>query len=113
MPRDPVTAKEYEHNEKVKNWSIPMLYYAMVARTVKRDEVMNNPKARQACDEEWQKLEKQTCWDTTKVISWREVSKEARESGKEVHIGSLHELCVEKGSELPDKNTRTESSKAE
>ena len=51
MPRDPVTAKEYEHNEKVKNWSNPMLYYAMVARTVKRDEVMNNPKARQACDE--------------------------------------------------------------
>jgi hypothetical protein len=41
------------------------------------------------------------------------VSKEAREKGKEVHIGSLHELCVEKGSELPENNTPTESSKAE
>ena len=33
---------------------------------------------------------------------WKEVVREARELGREVHVGSLHELVVEKGSELQE-----------
>ena len=49
---------------------------------------------------EWNKLEKKGCWDPDEVRSLRDVMAEAIADDKDIHIGSLHELCVEKGSEL-------------
>ena len=47
-------------------------------------------------------------WKDEDVRSWSEVIREARQEGREVHVGSLHELVVEKGSELQlgDKNRK-------
>jgi hypothetical protein len=62
---------------------------------------MRNPDARKACDAEWEKLIAQTCWDVTKVQSWRGVARKARDTNTTIHVGSLHELCMEQRSELP------------
>ena len=51
---------------------------------------------------EWDKLIVQKCWDAAKVREWKDVRREAGGDLENIHIGSLHELCVEKGSELPD-----------
>jgi hypothetical protein len=41
--------------------------------------------------------------DPKGVRKWSDVAAEARRDGKEVHMGMLYEICVEKGSELaPD-----------
>jgi dUTP pyrophosphatase len=73
---------------------------AFVARTVGKSEIASTPEANAACKKEWDKLIAKTCWDTEAVKPWRAVCKKANEDGVEVHIGSLHELCMEKGSEL-------------
>ena len=42
---------------------------------------------------EWEKLRKAGCWD---------VSREAKASGRKAHVSRIFEICVEKGSELPE-----------
>ena len=39
-------------------------------------------------------------WKYENARTWEEVIREARKEGREDHVGSLHELVVEKGSEL-------------
>ena len=68
-----------------------------VARSVGKREIREQPKAEAACKAEWKRLQDQKAWDIDTVREWADVKK----SKKVVHIGSLHELCTEKGSELP------------
>ena len=49
-------------------------------------------------------MEQYPCWDLAKVRPFAEVQREANEQGVTIHIGSLHELCMEKGSELEEGN---------
>ena len=44
----------------------------------------------------------QGSWDETKVREWSLVFREARQKNEKVHIGRISEICVEKGSELPE-----------
>ena len=48
------------------------------------------------------KLRKAGVWRDEDVREWADVKEQARREGRDVHIGSLHELLVEKGSELPE-----------
>jgi len=74
----------------------------MVARTVSRREVQNVPDANAACQKEWDRLKDIGCWDVSGVQEWSKVKREAASNDQQIHIGSLHELCMEKGgSELP------------
>ena len=75
---------------------------ALVARTVGRAEYRQNPKALAALATEWGKLRKAGVWRDEDVREWADVKEQARREGRDVHIGSLHELLVEKGSELPE-----------
>ena len=53
------------------------------------------------------KLEDTKVWLIDDVREWREVRTEAANEGREIHVGGLHELTVEKGSELqPDDPNR-------
>ena len=78
---------------------------AMVARTVGRKEYNEQPKAREEMAKEWNKLrningdEGVCAWDEADVREWQDVLSNSKDKSK-LHIGSLHELCVEKGSEL-------------
>ena len=44
-------------------------------------------------DKEWEKLEKISAWNLTKVRSKKEVIDETRKSGATVHFASLMDIC--------------------
>ena len=51
------------------------------------------PAAKAAVDKEWEKLEKISAWNLTKVRSMKEVIDEARMSGATSHFASLMDIC--------------------
>ena len=51
------------------------------------------PAAKAAVDKEWEKLEKISAWNLTKVRSKKDVIDEARTSGAKVHFASLMNIC--------------------
>ncbi len=103
FPTMPVTSvtRPPPHRQKIgpHQW----LVNACVARPVGKAEIALEPKAREALDKEWDLLKGKTVWDLDPdgVFEWRDVAAKARREGREVHFGMLHELCFEKGSELP------------
>ena len=60
----------------------------------------NSLTAKAAVDKEWEKLEKISAWNLTKVRSKKEVVNEARMSGATVHFASLMDICHLKNAEL-------------
>ena len=56
-------------------------------------QAMKIPAAKEAVDKEWEKLEKISAWNLTKVRSKKEVIDEARTSGAKVHFASLMNIC--------------------
>ena len=51
------------------------------------------PAAKAAVDKEWEKLEKISAWNLTKVRSKKEVIDEARTKGAKVRFASLMDVC--------------------
>eukprot|EP00435_Cladocopium_sp_Y103_P015059 s2440_g3.t1 len=74
----------------------------LVARPVNKKEIRSNPKAQESLDIEWNKLVKKTAWLYDTVSEWNTISTDAKKKGKKVHVGKVFEICVEKGSELPE-----------
>ena len=66
--------------------------------------------AKAAVDKEWEKLEKISAWNLTKVTSQKEVIEEARTSGSKVHFASLMDICHMKNFELGDKAPKVQRS---
>ena len=64
---------------------------------------MKIPAAKAAVDKEWEKLEKISAWNLTKVKSKKQVIDEARTSGATVHFASLMDICHLKNAELEAK----------
>ena len=64
------------------------------------------PAAKAAVDKEWEKLEKFSAWNLTKVRSKKEVIDEARTSGAKVHFALLMDMCHLKNAELEAKHQR-------
>ena len=64
---------------------------------------MKIPAAKAAVDKEWEKLEKISAWNLTKVRSKKEVIDEARTKGAEVHFASLTDICHFKNAKLDAK----------
>ena len=56
----------------------------------------NSCSTKAAVDEEWEKLEKISAWNLTKVRSKKDVIDEARTSGATVHFASLMDISFEK-----------------
>ena len=73
----------------------------LVARSVGKAEIAQVKAADEAIKAEWDKLISRGCWDASKVRSWHEVKALFDGDLSKLHVGSLHEICVEKGSELP------------
>ena len=67
-------------------------------------QAMKIPAAKAAVDKEWEKLEKISAWNLTKVRSKKEVIDEARMSGATVHFASLMDICLLKNAELEAKH---------
>ena len=60
--------------------------------------------AKAAVDKEWEKLDKISAWNLTKVRGKKEVIDEARASGITVHFASLMDKCHLKNAELETKH---------
>ena len=73
-------------------------------------QTMKIPAAKAAVDKEWEKLEKISAWNLTKVRSKKEVIDEARTKGAKVHFASLMDICHLKNAELEAKHKIQRSS---
>ena len=62
--------------------------------------------AKAPVDKEWEKLEKISAWNLTKVRSKKEVIDEARTAGAAVHFASLMDICHLKNAELEAKHQK-------
>ena len=66
-------------------------HYNLVHKFILMPQAMKIPAAKAAVDKEWEKLEKISAWNLTKVKSY--VIDEARTSGATVHFASLMDIC--------------------
>ena len=67
---------------------------------------MKIPAAKAAVDKEWEKLEKISAWNLTKVRNKSVVIDEARTKGAKVHCASLMDMCHLKNAELEAKHQK-------
>ena len=68
-------------------------------------QAMKIPAAK-AVDKEWDKLEKISAWNLTKVRSKKEVIDEARTKDARVHFASLMDMCHWKNAEVEAKHQK-------
>ena len=65
-------------------------HYNLVHKFIPMPQAIKIPAAKAAVDKEWEKLEKISAWNLTKVRSKKEVIDEARESGAKIHFASCN-----------------------
>ena len=78
-------------------------HYNLVHKFIPMLQAMKIPAAKAAVDKEWEKLEKISAWNLTKVKSKKEVIDEARTKGATVHFASLMDIGHLKNAELEAK----------
>ena len=61
-------------------------HYNLVHKLITMPQAMKIPAAKAAVDKEWEKLERISAWNLTKVRSKKEVIDEAKTSGATVHL---------------------------
>ena len=81
-------------------------HYNLVHKFIPMPQAMKIPAAKAAVDKEWEKLEKISAWNLTKVKSKKEVIEEARTKGATVHFASLMDICHLKNAELETKHQK-------
>ena len=81
-------------------------HYNLVHKFIPMPQAMKIPAAKAAAHKEWEKLEKISAWNLTKVRSKSEVIDEARTKGAKVHFASLMDLCHLKNAELEAKHQK-------
>ena len=78
----------------------------LVHKFIPMPQAIKIPPAKAAVDKEWEKLEKFSAWNLTKVRSKKEVIDEARTTGAKVHFASLMDICHLKNAELEAKHQK-------
>ena len=81
-------------------------HYNLVHKFIPMPQAMKIPAAKAAVDKEWEKLEKFSAWNPTKVRSKKEVIDEVRTKGAKVHFASLMDICHLKNAELEAKHQK-------
>ena len=81
-------------------------HYNLVHKFIPMPRAMKIPAAKAAVDKEWEKLEKISAWNLTKVRGKKEVIDEARTKGVKVHFASLMDICHLKNAELETKHQK-------
>ena len=97
----------YDHEDhiarKVEN---SQQHYKLVLKFIPMPQAVKILAAKAAVDKEWEKSEKISAWNLTKVKSKKEVIDEARMSGATVHFASLMDICHLKNAELEAKHQK-------
>ena len=78
----------------------------LVHKFLPMPQAMKIPAAGAAVDKEWEKLEKISAWNLTKVRSKKEMIDEARTKSVKVHFASLMDICHLKNAELESKHQK-------
>ena len=81
-------------------------HYNLVRKCIPMPQAMKIPAAKAAVDKEWEKLEKISAWNLTKVKSKKQVIDEARKKGAKVHFASLMDIIHLKHAELEAKHQK-------
>ena len=81
-------------------------HYNLAHKFIPMPQAMKIPATKAAVDKEWEKLEKISAWNLTKVRSKSEVIDEARTKGAKVHFASLMDICHLKNAELETKHQK-------
>ena len=81
-------------------------HYNLVHKFILMPQAMKIPAAKAAVDKEWEKLEKISAWNLTKVRSKKEVIDEARTSGATVHFATLMDKGHLKNADLEAKHQK-------
>ena len=88
---------------------ISLQHYNLVHKFIPKPQAVKIPAAKAAqaaVDKEWEKLEKISAWNLTKVKSKKQVIDEARMSGATVHFASLMDMFHLKNAELDAKHQK-------
>ena len=104
IPAMPCYATSRKHRQKVATTTF--LLPACIARPVGRKELFSSDAAVGALHKEWGRLRDKGTWDESVVKEWSQVAREARETGRTIHLARLFGICVEKGSELAKNDPR-------
>ena len=80
-------------------------HYNLVHKFIPMPQAMKIPAAKAAVDKEWEKLEKISAWNLTKVKSNKQVVNEAS-AGATIHFASLMDICHLKNAELEAKHQK-------
>ncbi len=80
--------------------SFQRMMYGLVAKDIPRKLWGTVEEARAAVDKEWQRLRDQDVWDEENPRGLWDVIAEAKRLNRQMHIGRLFDICVEKSSEL-------------
>ena len=81
-------------------------HYILLHKFIPMLQAMKMPAAKAAVDKEWEKLEKISAWNLTKVRIKKEVIDEARTKGAKVHFASSMDICHLKNAELEAKHQK-------
>ena len=81
-------------------------HYNLVHKFIPLPQAMRIPAAKEAVDKEWEKLEKISAWNLTRVKSKKQVIDEARTASATVHFASLMDICHLKNAELEAKHQK-------
>ena len=81
-------------------------HYNLVHKFILMPQAMKIPAAKAAVDKEWEKLEKISAWNLTKVKSKKQVIDEARMAVATVLFASLMDICHLKNAELEAKHQK-------
>ena len=89
-----------------RTWDNSLQHYNLVHKFIPLPQALKISAAKAAVDKEWEKLEKISAWNLTKVKSKKEVIDEARTAGATVHFASLIDICHLKSAELGAKHRK-------
>ena len=81
-------------------------HYNLVHKFIPMPQALKILAAKAAVDKEWEKLEKSSAWNLTKVKSKKRVIDEARTAGATVHFASFMDICHLKNAELEAKHQK-------
>ena len=83
----------YHENHIAGKGESSLQHYNLVHKFIPMSLAVKIPAAKAAVDKEWEKLEKISAWNLTKVKSKKEVIDEARMKGAKVHLASPTDIC--------------------
>ena len=82
----------------------PSWFHALVSKDIPRSKWQNIPAAQKATEDERTKLRNpaRPTWDESRVAEMNSVRARGKATNTRIHFGRLHDICVEKFSELAE-----------